>query len=104
MFEAALDGFGSSSSRPWRTSCPACISRCFATSPNGAGIAQLFADAVVLMLFAWPLGAHMAAVYAGTARRAQVIGGPIERLIYKIGGINPADDMKWTRYGVLPGV
>ena len=67
---------------------------------TAVGAAQLVGYGVVLMLLAWPLGAYMAAVYDGRAHRAQRLLGPIERLIYRLGGVRPDDDMRWTRYAI----
>ena len=65
-----------------------------------AGWLQVVVYVVVLLLLAKPLGAYMAAVYEGRASRAQRIGGPIERLIYRGAGIDPGEDMHWTRYAM----
>ena len=67
---------------------------------SAAGWLQVGLYVVVLLLLAKPLGAYMAAVYEGRAKRAQRIGGPIERLIYRCAGIDPAEDMHWTRYAM----
>ena len=50
---------------------------------NTSGWLQLGLYVVVLLLLAKPLGSYMAAVYEGRALRAQKIGGPLERLIYR---------------------
>jgi len=65
---------------------------------NASGWLQLGLYVVVLLLLAKPLGAYMAAVYEGRASRAQRVGGPLERLIYRGAGIDPNEDMHWTRY------
>jgi potassium-transporting ATPase potassium-binding subunit len=67
---------------------------------NASGWLQLGLYIVVLLFLAKPLGAYMAAVYEGRAVRAQRIGGPLERLIYRVVGIDPAVDMHWTRYAL----
>src|SRR6202158_5527182 len=67
---------------------------------NTSGWLQLGFYVVVLLLLAKPLGAYMAAVYEGRATRAQRIGGPLERLIYRGAGIDPNEDMHWTRYAL----
>jgi len=67
---------------------------------NFSGWLQLGLYVVVLLLLAKPLGAYMAAVYEGRATLAQRIGGPLERLIYRGAGIDPAEDMHWTRYAL----
>lgn len=45
------------------------------------------------------LGQYIANVFTGNARLAQVILGGIERLCYRIGGIDPAQEMSWKEYG-----
>ena len=62
---------------------------------NTSGWLQLALYVVVLLLLAKPLGAYMAAVYAGRAMRAQRIGGWLERLIYRGAGVDPAQEMDW---------
>ena len=42
----------------------------------------------------------MAAVYEGRAMRAQRIGGPLERLIYRGAGVDPAREMGWIEYAL----
>ncbi len=64
------------------------------------GWLQLGLYVAVLLLLAKPLGAYMAAVYEGRATRAQRIGGPLERLLYRAAGVDPARDMIWTEYAL----
>lgn len=52
----------------------------------------------VLVALGWPLGRYMARVYEGEATLAQRLLGPVERLIYKLAGVHPDEDMPWTRY------
>ena len=67
---------------------------------NTAGWLQLGLYVLVLLLLAKPLGAYMAAVYEGRAFRAQRIGGPLERLIYRGAGVDPAREMGWIEYAL----
>ena len=67
---------------------------------NAAGWLQLGLYVVVLLLLAKPLGGYMAAVYEGRAHRAQRIGGPLERLIYRGAGVDPAREMGWIEYAL----
>ena len=67
---------------------------------NTSGWLQLGLYVVVLLLLAKPLGTYMAAVYEGRAIRAQRIGGPLERLIYRGAGVDPARDMGWIEYAL----
>ncbi len=61
------------------------------------GYLQLAFYVAVLLLLAKPLGAYMANVYEGKSI-ANRIGAPIERLLYRAGGVDPAVEMPWTRY------
>ncbi|NOT09243.1 MAG: potassium-transporting ATPase subunit KdpA [Gemmatimonadales bacterium] len=47
-----------------------------------------------LLLVAKPLGLYLVRVYDGSMRWL----GPVERLIYRVSGIDPAEDQHWTRY------
>jgi K+-transporting ATPase ATPase A chain len=64
------------------------------------GWLQLGFYVLVLLLLAKPLGAYMAAVYEGRASLAQRIGAPLERLIYRGAGVDPARDMGWVDYAL----
>jgi K+-transporting ATPase ATPase A chain len=54
---------------------------------------------VVLLLLAWPLGLYMANVFEGRSRVLRW-GAPVERLIYRLCGIDPEREMRWTQYAV----
>ena len=45
-----------------------------------------------------PLGAYMAAVFRGERTFLSPLLGPVERLIYRISGVDPAHESDWTRY------
>jgi K+-transporting ATPase ATPase A chain len=62
------------------------------------GLAQNALYFVVLTALAVPLGRYMAAVYQGRAGFAQRVFGPIERLLYRVARVDPAEDMGWKRY------
>jgi potassium-transporting ATPase potassium-binding subunit len=52
---------------------------------------------VVVMVIAWRfLGSYMAAVYEGRVRWLSLV----ERPIYRICGVDPANEQSWQRYGV----
>ena len=67
---------------------------------NISGWLQLALYVIVLLLLAKPLGAYMAAVYEGRATRAQRIGGPLERILYRIAGVDAAREMGWIDYAL----
>jgi potassium-transporting ATPase potassium-binding subunit len=59
---------------------------------------QIFASLALLLALAWPLGLYIARVYEGRASYAQRLLGPVERLIYRLAGVDPAQQMRWQRY------
>ncbi len=64
------------------------------------GIFQLVFYVVVLLALAKPLGAYMARVYEG---RPIVLGrvlGWLERLIYRLCGVRPNEEMGWKPYAI----
>jgi K+-transporting ATPase ATPase A chain len=67
---------------------------------TGSSFVQLIAYVAVLLLAAKPLGTYMARVYAGEITWAGKALGPLERLIYRIGGVDDTADMTWVRYAV----
>jgi K+-transporting ATPase ATPase A chain len=52
----------------------------------------------LLLLLAKPLGAYMAAVYEGRRTWLDALLRPIERLTYRLCGVDPAAEMRWTAY------
>jgi K+-transporting ATPase ATPase A chain len=64
------------------------------------GILQIAIYLIVLVLLAKPLGAFMARVYAGQRTFLDRILGPVERLIYRLAGVDPAQEMNWKVYAV----
>ena len=53
---------------------------------------------VALVGLALPLGAYMARVFRAEARWAQRVLGPVERLIYRVIGADPDEEMSWRAY------
>jgi len=62
------------------------------------GIIQIGFYFVVLMAFVKPLGSYMAKVYQGESFGLDRILGPVERLLYRLFGIRPEDEMSWKTY------
>ena len=52
----------------------------------------------LLILFAWPLGSFMARLYEGKRTILDPVLGPFERLLYRLAGVKPEVEMKWTAY------
>jgi potassium-transporting ATPase potassium-binding subunit len=65
---------------------------------TGQGLLQLALYVVVLVLLVKPLGAYMAAVFQGERTFMSSILGPVERLIYRVSGVDPAAESSWQRY------
>jgi K+-transporting ATPase ATPase A chain len=61
---------------------------------------QLALFLVVLLLLVTPLGAYMALVFADQPNRVTRIGAPVERLVYRLCGVDAAEDMGWKRYAL----
>jgi K+-transporting ATPase ATPase A chain len=67
---------------------------------SGYGVAQVVLYFAVLTAAAWPLGAFMARVYRGERTWLSPALGPVERLLYRAGAVDPEDDMDWKRYAL----
>ncbi len=57
----------------------------------------------LVALIAWPLGRYMTRVFAGTNHFGRKLGGPIERVVYRLAGVEPGREQTWKGYamGVL---
>ncbi len=62
------------------------------------GLLALFL--AVALLCVKPLGLYLARVMEGEPIPALRIGGHVERLIYRLGGIDPGAEMGWKRYAI----
>lgn len=63
-------------------------------------ILQVLVFFIVLLALAKPLGWYMARVYEGKPCGLDRLLGPVERAMYRLCGIRPADEMDWKRYGM----
>jgi len=61
---------------------------------------QLIFYIVVLLLLAKPLGKFIARVYEGQRTFLDSVLGPVERFIYRVSGIKPAEEMNWKTYAI----
>jgi K+-transporting ATPase ATPase A chain len=64
------------------------------------GVFQLVLYVVVLLALAKPLGAYMARVYEGRPFGLDRVLGPVERLIYRLSGVRPDEEMNWKNYAI----
>jgi len=59
------------------------------------GVIGIFIVAIVLAI---PLGRYIAKVYSGDKTWLDAVFNPIEKLIFKISGINPDEEMNWKQH------
>ena len=64
------------------------------------GVFQLVLYVVVLLALAKPLGAYMARVYQNQPFGLDRVLGWLERLIYRLAGVRPDQEMDWKTYTV----
>jgi K+-transporting ATPase ATPase A chain len=64
------------------------------------GLLQIGLYLVILIALAKPLGSYMARVYEGEPIFLSRVFGPIERLIYRLGGVKPDQEMDWKAYTI----
>lgn len=55
---------------------------------------------VVLLALAWPLGLYMARVFQGEPCLLSRVCGPLERLLHRLCGIDPRQEMDWKGYAL----
>jgi K+-transporting ATPase ATPase A chain len=67
------------------------------TSNGWLQIAVFFA---LVLLGAKPMGLYMARVYERKNTWLDPVLGPVERLLYRLTGVDAAAEMRWTEYGV----
>jgi len=65
---------------------------------TGNAIFQIVLYVVVLLALAKPLGAYMARVYEGRGCGLDRALGWLERLIYRLAGVRPNEEMTWKTY------
>ncbi len=65
---------------------------------TGQGLLQLALYVVVLVALVKPLGTYMAKVFQGERTFMSPLLGPLERLIYRLSGVDPARESDWKHY------
>ncbi len=55
---------------------------------------------VLVLALAKPMGLYMAQVYERKKTWLDPVLGPVEKLLYKLTGVNPDEEMRWTQYGL----
>ena len=64
------------------------------------GLFQITIYVITLLALVKPLGWYMARVYEGESVGLNRLLAPVERLIYRLSGVNPKEEMRWTDYAV----
>jgi K+-transporting ATPase ATPase A chain len=67
---------------------------------TASGFVQVALYVVVLTALAKPLGSYMARVFDGPPLLLERVLGPVERLCYRLAGIDPEQGMTWRTYAV----
>jgi potassium-transporting ATPase potassium-binding subunit len=62
------------------------------------GILQITIFFLLVLAITKPLGVYMTRVFAGERTFLHPVLRPLERLCYKLGGVNPNVDQRWTQY------
>lgn len=62
------------------------------------GLLQLGSYLGILLACVKPLGLYMARVYSGSTPFLERIAGPVERLVYRLCGVDNSAEMKWQQY------
>jgi K+-transporting ATPase ATPase A chain len=64
------------------------------------GWIQILLYSVVILAVTKPLGIYMFRVFEGEAQPLPRFFGPIERVLYRLCGVNPKEQQKWTEYTI----
>jgi K+-transporting ATPase ATPase A chain len=67
---------------------------------SGAAWLQLVALVVLLAISTPLLGSYMAKVYGGGEAPGDRVFGPVERLIYRMCGVDEASEQRWQTYAL----
>lgn len=62
------------------------------------GVLQVVLFLALLLLITKPLGLYMTRVFSGGRTWLTPVFAPVERLFYKLCGVNPEEEQKWTGY------
>ncbi|MHB1131542.1 MAG: potassium-transporting ATPase subunit KdpA [Chloroflexota bacterium] len=62
------------------------------------GLLQILLYMLVLLALAKPLGTYMAAVYNGERTILSPVIGPLERLLYRLSGVDQSLEQRWPAY------
>lgn len=63
-------------------------------------VLQLILFLILLLLLSWPLGLYAARVYQGRPCGLDKVLSPLERLLYRLSGVDPDREMNWKTYAL----
>src|ERR1017187_10153980 len=69
-----------------------------ASNMTSMGLLQIFLFFLVLLALTKPLGAYMARLFEGERTFLHPVMRPLERLVYRIGGVDESAEQHWTHY------
>src|SRR5260370_3122644 len=61
-------------------------------------VMQVVIFLVLLLLLTKPMGLYLTRVFSGERTWLTPVFAPVERLFYKLSGVNPEEEQKWTGY------
>lgn len=64
------------------------------------GYLQVGVFLLLVLALAKPMGWYMARIYEGKNAWLNRLGAPLERLIYRLGGVSSEREMRWTEYAM----
>mgnify|MGYP001157895520 CR=1 FL=1 len=67
---------------------------------TGSGVLQIVLYVTALVALARPLGAFMARVYEGQRTWLSFAVSPLERLVYRVAGVDPSHEQDWKQYAL----
>jgi len=67
---------------------------------NAQGWAEILLTMGLAVSLAWPIGIHIARVWSGEPTFLDAVAGPIERLFYRVAGIDPDHGQDWREYAL----
>ena len=67
---------------------------------TGNGIFQITLYVVILLALAKPFGWYMARIYEGAPVGMNRLLAPFEEMIYRVCGVSPKEEMRWTDYAM----
>ena len=62
------------------------------------GVLQVVIFLALVLLLTKPVGLYMTAIFSGRRTWLTPVFGPVERFFYRLSGINPEEEQKWTGY------